>query len=199
MTATSILSHLHPTTGRLRMVNVSAKPGSVRRAIAKGRVSLQPEPEAYWAIKEQLKQHHQGLALDHAKRTSSDTDATSSLRPVTKGDLFTVAQIAGIQAAKQTATLIPLCHPLSAALAHVDVSCRWNDDALSMDMTACCTTTATATTGVEMEALTAVSVAGLTLIDMCKASAKRAILTDVRVVRKEGGTSGTFINDEDVV
>jgi cyclic pyranopterin monophosphate synthase len=103
-----------------------------------------------------------------------------------KGDTLAVARLAGIMAAKQTSALIPLCHPL--ALSSVAVDLEVADDAVELTATV----RTTDRTGVEMEALTAVAVAGLTVIDMVKAVDKRASVTDVRVLRKSGGASGDF-------
>jgi len=108
---------------------------------------------------------------------------------VKKGDVLTVAQLAGIMAAKRTSDLIPLCHPL--LLNHVDVTCTPNPAENRVDIEA--TVRLSGKTGVEMEALTAVTVAGLTIYDMAKAVDRGMQLTDVRVVRKEGGQSGTFV------
>ena len=105
---------------------------------------------------------------------------------VPKGDALAVARLAGIMGAKQTPALIPLCHPL--ALSSVTVDLEVADD--GVDITA--TVRTTDRTGVEMEALTAVAVAGLTVIDMVKAVDKRAVITDVRVLAKSGGKSGDF-------
>jgi len=105
---------------------------------------------------------------------------------VPKGDTLAVARLAGIMGAKQTPALIPLCHPLAISSATVDLEVA--DDAVEI----LATVRTTDRTGVEMEALTAVAVAGLTVIDMVKAVDKRAAITDVRVLRKSGGKSGTF-------
>src|SRR5215212_11344717 len=105
---------------------------------------------------------------------------------VPKGDTLAVARLAGIMGAKQTPSLIPLCHPLALSSVTVDVAVA--DDAV--DITA--TVRTTDRTGVEMEALTAVAVAGLTVVDMVKAVDKRAVITDVRILRKSGGKSGDF-------
>ncbi len=105
---------------------------------------------------------------------------------VPKGDTLAVARLAGIMGAKQTPALIPLCHPLAISSATVDLEVA--DDAVEI----VATVRTTDRTGVEMEALTAVAVAGLTVIDMVKAVDKRAAITDVRVLRKSGGKSGTF-------
>ncbi len=101
-----------------------------------------------------------------------------------KGDVLAAAQIAGIMAAKKTSELIPLCHPLP--LTHVSVDLTIEDDGIAIEATAA----TTAQTGVEMEALTAVSVAGLTIYDMLKAVERGARLTDIRLVEKSGGKSG---------
>ncbi len=101
-----------------------------------------------------------------------------------KGDVLAAAQIAGIMAAKRTSDLIPLCHPLP--LSHVTVDLTVEDTGIAIEATAA----TTAQTGVEMEALTAVTVAGLTLYDMLKAVERGARLTDVRLVEKSGGKSG---------
>jgi cyclic pyranopterin phosphate synthase len=106
---------------------------------------------------------------------------------VPKGDTLAVARLAGIMGAKQTSSLIPLCHPL--ALSSVSLDLTVTDDAVEMTATV----RTTDRTGVEMEALTAVAVAGLTVIDMVKAVDKRAVVTDVRVLRKSGGKSGDFV------
>ncbi|GGR69149.1 cyclic pyranopterin phosphate synthase [Nocardioides luteus] len=105
---------------------------------------------------------------------------------VPKGDALAVARIAGIMGAKKTPELIPLCHPL--AISGVTVELSVSDDAVEISATV----KTTDRTGVEMEALTAVSVAGLTVVDMVKAVDKRAVITDVRVETKTGGKSGTF-------
>jgi len=103
-----------------------------------------------------------------------------------KGDVLAAARIAGIMAAKKTSDLIPLCHPLP--LTHAAVELTLTGDAIEIEATVA----TTARTGVEMEALTAVSVAGLTLYDMLKSVERGARLTDVRVVEKSGGRSGTY-------
>jgi cyclic pyranopterin phosphate synthase len=105
---------------------------------------------------------------------------------VPKGDALAVARLAGIMGAKQTSSLIPLCHPL--ALSSVTVGLEVTDTAVEVTATV----RTTDRTGVEMEALTAVAVAGLTVIDMVKAVDKRASVTDVRLLRKSGGKSGDF-------
>jgi cyclic pyranopterin phosphate synthase len=108
-------------------------------------------------------------------------------RGVPKGDAVAVARIAGIAGAKRTPDLIPLCHPI--ALHGVTVDIEVTDEAVELTATA----RTADRTGVEMEALTSVAVAGLTVIDMVKAVDKRAVITDVRVLRKSGGASGDFV------
>jgi cyclic pyranopterin phosphate synthase len=105
---------------------------------------------------------------------------------VPKGDALAVARVAGIMAAKRTPDLVPLCHPLAISAVSVDLAVE--DDAVSIRATV----RTTDRTGVEMEALTAVSVAALTLVDMVKAVDKRTVITEVRVEEKTGGKSGTF-------
>jgi cyclic pyranopterin phosphate synthase len=141
-------SHLDPA-GAARMVNVGAKPVQPRRAVAVGRLVCAP-------------------ATIRALRR----------RALPKGDVLTVAQIAGIQAAKRTAELIPLCHPLP--LTHVAVNFRVKRDHIEIE----CTAETAAQTGVEMEALTGVAVAALTLYDMCKAVDRAMRLEGVRLVEK---------------
>jgi len=110
---------------------------------------------------------------------------------VKKGDVLGVAQLAGIMGAKQTPNLIPLCHPLALTSVKVELTC--NTDTSSVDITATCKLRGQ--TGVEMEALSAVSVAALTVYDMCKAVDKGMQLTAIRLVHKAGGRSGVFQAD----
>jgi cyclic pyranopterin phosphate synthase len=142
------LSHV-AEGGDAQMVDVSVKKMSRREAIARGTIQLQPET----------------LALIAADR-------------IAKGNVFATARLAGIQAAKRTAHLIPLCHNLS--LNHVEVELKH----LSAAIEATCTARTIAQTGVEMEALTGVSVALLTIYDMCKAVDKQMQIADVHLVRK---------------
>jgi cyclic pyranopterin phosphate synthase len=143
--------------GAARMVDVSAKDVTARTASASGRVLVSP------AVVELLR----GAGMP-------------------KGDTLAVARLAGIMGAKQTPSLIPLCHPL--ALSSVTVDLVVADDAVEI----VATVATTDRTGVEMEALTAVSVSALTVIDMVKAVDKRAVITDVRVETKSGGRSGDW-------
>jgi cyclic pyranopterin phosphate synthase len=153
------LSHLDER-GNARMVDVGDKPDTARMAVAAGEVRMRPET----------------LALIRA----------GALK---KGDVLTTAQLAGVMAAKRTADLIPLCHPL--ALTHVDVTCELRDDLPGIAITA--TVRTTGKTGVEMEALTAVSVAALTIYDMAKAAEKTMRITNVRLLEKHGGRSGDVV------
>ena len=111
-------------------------------------------------------------------------------RSVKKGDVFSVARLAGIMGAKQTSSLIPLCHPLP--LSHVSVELWADEDACAVGIRATCRTDGK--TGVEMEALTAVSVTALTVYDMVKAVQKDMVIDRVQLVSKSGGKSGTFTN-----
>jgi cyclic pyranopterin monophosphate synthase len=150
------LTHVDES-GAARMVDVSGKEATAREAVAAGRVLV-----------------------------SAEVVALLRGAGVPKGDTLAVARLAGIMGAKQTPTLIPLCHPLALSSATVDLEVA--DDAVEI----VATVRTTDRTGVEMEALTAVAVAGLTVIDMVKAVDKRAVITDVRVLRKSGGASGDF-------
>jgi len=150
------LTHVDES-GAARMVDVSGKEVTAREAVAAGRVVVSPEVVAL-------------LRGDG----------------VPKGDALAVARLAGIMGAKQTPTLIPLCHPLAISSATVELEVV--DDAVEI----VATVRTTDRTGVEMEALTAVAVAGLTVIDMVKAVDKRAVITDVRILAKSGGKSGDF-------
>ncbi len=145
--------------GNAIMVDVSDKQETERVATAKGSVLMQPE-----------------------------TLALIQEGGVKKGDVLSVAQLAGIMGAKQTPNLIPLCHPL--ALTSVKVQLECNPETTAVDITATCKLKGQ--TGVEMEALSAVSIAALTVYDMCKAVDKGMRLTDIRLVHKSGGKSGTF-------
>jgi cyclic pyranopterin phosphate synthase len=145
--------------GNARMVDVSDKAETERVAIAKGSVIMAPET----------------LALIKAGN-------------VKKGDVLSVAQLAGIMGAKKTPDLIPLCHPLALSSVKVELSI---DDALSAVVIEA-TCKLKGRTGVEMEALTAASVAALTVYDMVKAADKTMRITDIRLVHKSGGKSGTF-------
>jgi cyclic pyranopterin phosphate synthase len=154
----SKLTHLD-ADGNAAMVDVSDKDVTARTATAQGSVYMKPET----------------LALITA-------DA------VKKGDVLSVAQLAGIMGAKKTPELIPLCHPLNLSSIKVDLVC--DPDRNAVDITATCKLDGK--TGVEMEALTAVSVAALAVYDMCKAVDREMWLSDIRLVHKAGGKSGEF-------
>lgn len=109
-----------------------------------------------------------------------------------KGDVLGTAQIGGILGAKQTSQIIPLCHPVM--LSGVDIDFALNDRDCAVEITA--TASCTGATGVEMEALTAVSVAALTVYDMCKAVQKDMVIDNIRLLRKTGGKSGDFVREE---
>ncbi|CAM3482296.1 cyclic pyranopterin monophosphate synthase MoaC [Isoptericola cucumis] len=125
-------------------------------------------------------------------RTRADVVARIAAGDLPKGEAIATARIAGIMGAKRTPDLVPLCHPLPVSGVDVDVVPA-GDDAGAVEITA--TVRTTGRTGVEMEALTAVTVAGLTLYDMIKAVDNAAVLTDVRVVAKSGGRSGDWNRD----
>jgi cyclic pyranopterin monophosphate synthase len=144
--------------GRVAMVDTSGKQPTARRATASAKVHM-----------------------------SAETLAAVRAHTTPKGDPVEVARIAGIMAAKKTADLIPLCHPLP--LTHVDVRAELVEDGIYLEADAA----TAAQTGVEMEALTAVSVAALTIYDMCKALDKSMTISDVRLERKTGGKSGDYV------
>lgn len=125
-------------------------------------------------------------------RMNSATFALVKSGGMKKGDVLACAQIAGIMAAKKTSELIPMCHPLM--LNAVDLAFDLNDADCTVEITA--TVKCQGVTGVEMEALTAVSVAALTVYDMCKAVQKDMEITDIRLLEKTGGKSGTFVRGE---
>ena len=144
------------------MVDVGAKPDSERTAIARGEVRMKKE------------------TLDLIRQGQ-----------IKKGDVLTVAQIAGIMASKKTSELIPLCHPLP--LTQVDIDLALDDSLPGVRITA--TAKTTGKTGVEMEALTGVSIAALTVYDMAKAAEKTMCIQNIRLVEKHGGQSGEVINE----
>jgi cyclic pyranopterin phosphate synthase len=114
-------------------------------------------------------------------------------RTIQKGDVLAVARVAGIMAAKRTPELIPLCHPIAISSVDIDLVARTEDSRVDITVTV----RTTDRTGVEMEALTAVSVAGLTIYDMCKAVDREMVIGDVLLEEKRGGRSGTFRRRED--
>ena len=123
-------------------------------------------------------------------RVNAETFELIKTGGVKKGDVLGTAQIAGIMGAKKTPDIIPMCHPIM--LSGVDIEFTMNEELCSVDIHA--TAKCTGATGVEMEALTAVTVACLTVYDMCKAVQKDMQITDIRLLRKTGGKSGDFIN-----
>jgi len=145
--------------GKARMVDVSGKEATERVATARGRVRLQPET----------------LALIEQGQ-------------VAKGDVLSVARLAGIMGAKRTPDLIPLCHPLALSAVSVDLTLDRAGSAIEISATC----RLVGRTGVEMEALTAVAVAALTVYDMCKSVDRGMVLTDIRLVQKSGGKSGSW-------
>ncbi|CAM3164948.1 cyclic pyranopterin monophosphate synthase MoaC [Xenorhabdus nematophila] len=154
----SQLTHIN-TAGDAHMVDISAKPETVREARAEAFVEMRAETL------------NMIIAGDHHK-----------------GDVFATARIAGIQAAKRTWELIPLCHPL--LLSKVEVQLEAQVEHHRVRIESCCRLTGK--TGVEMEALTAASVAALTIYDMCKAVQKDMVIGPVRLLEKSGGKSGNF-------
>ncbi|HLE40327.1 MAG TPA: cyclic pyranopterin monophosphate synthase MoaC [Nitrospirota bacterium] len=150
--------------GAARMVDVSGKQETTREAVAAGSVTMMPET---------LK-----LILD---------------RKISKGDVFAVARVAGIMAAKRTAEIIPLCHTLG--LTSAEIAFEPDEASLRVNITAI--VRSSGRTGVEMEALTAVAAAGLTIYDMCKAVDRAMTVTDIRLMKKTGGKSGTFERPRD--
>lgn len=128
-------------------------------------------------------------------RVTMKPDTMARIRDgrIAKGDVLAVAQVAGIMGAKRTPDLIPMCHPL--LLSGIDMRFRLDEPTTSVEIEA--TVRLTGRTGVEMEALTAVSVAALTVYDMCKAVDREMVIDRVRLVRKSGGKSGEFVRDED--
>jgi cyclic pyranopterin monophosphate synthase len=156
------LSHLDEQ-GRARMVDVSEKDATSRTAIARGTIHMRPETLA--------------LILEDK---------------IEKGDVFAVARVAGIMAAKKTSELIPMCHPLNITSVEIDLTP--NEKPARVDIEAA--VRVSGKTGVEMEAMTAVSAAALTIYDMCKAVDREMTVADIRLVKKSGGKSGTFIRKE---
>lgn len=144
--------------GNVMMVDVSGKNVTERTAVAEGRIAMTP------------------AALDAVRA-----------RSFAKGDVITVAQLAGIMGAKKTADIIPLCHPLPLANSKVEMTV---EDA---GIHAVCTVKTTGRTGVEMEALTGVSIALLTIYDMCKSVDKGMEISGIRLLKKSGGKSGDYV------
>jgi cyclic pyranopterin phosphate synthase len=159
---TNKLTHLDDQ-GAARMVDIGTKPDTERLAIASGTVYM-----------------------------NSKTLSLIREGALKKGDVLTVARLAGIIAAKKTSDLIPLCHPIP--LTHIDVDLKLDDVQSSIKITA--TARTTGKTGVEMEALTAVSVAALTVYDMAKAVDRSMRLTDIQLLEKRGGQHGDYLTEE---
>ncbi len=149
--------------GRVRMVDVSEKHPTRRQAVAGGRI--------FMAAETLEKIQHQVIR---------------------KGNVLETARIAGVMAAKRTADLIPMCHPLN--ITHIQVDFEPDPETLAIDIRAA--VRMTSQTGVEMEALTAVSVAALTIYDMCKASDRSMTISDIRLLEKSGGKSGTWLRPD---
>lgn len=158
----SKLTHLD-AEGRARMVDVSEKDITSRVAVARGTVFMRPET----------------LALIMENK-------------VEKGDVFSVARVAGIMAAKKTPELIPMCHPLNITSVEIFLTPQKNPPRVEIEAVV----KVSGQTGVEMEAMTAASVCGLTIYDMCKAVDREMSISEIRLVKKSGGKSGTFIRKE---
>jgi cyclic pyranopterin monophosphate synthase len=156
------LSHLDDQ-GRAKMVDVSDKDITSRTAVARGTVHMRAETLA--------------LILDDK---------------IDKGDVFSVARVAGIMAAKKTSDLIPMCHPLNITSVEIDLTPAENPARVEIEASV----RVSGKTGVEMEAMTAVCVAGLTIYDMCKAVDREMSIGEIRLIKKSGGKSGTFIRKE---
>ncbi len=149
--------------GRAKMVNVGEKPESQRIAVAAGRVLV-----------------------------NNETFALLQSGGMKKGDVLTVAQVAGVMGAKRTPDVIPMCHPIQ--INGIDLNLSLDEKRQSVEITA--SVSCNGKTGVEMEALTAVSMAALTVYDMCKAVQKDIMITDIRLLRKSGGVHGEFTREE---
>jgi cyclic pyranopterin monophosphate synthase len=156
------LSHLDEQ-GRAKMVDVSAKDITSRIAVARGTIHMRAATLA--------------LILDDK---------------IEKGDVFSVARVAGIMAAKKTSELIPMCHPLNITSVEIDLTPAENPARVEI----AAGVRVSGKTGVEMEAMTAVAVAGLTIYDMCKAVDREMSMGEIRLVKKSGGKSGTFLRKE---
>ena len=156
------LSHLD-AQGRAKMVDVSDKDITSRIAVARGTIHMRAET----------------LALILANK-------------VEKGDVFSVARVAGIMAAKKTSELIPMCHPLSITSVEIDLTPAENPARVEIEASV----RVSGQTGVEMEAMAAVAVAGLTIYDMCKAVDREMSIGEIRLIKKSGGKSGTFLRKE---
>lgn len=156
------LTHLD-AEGRARMVDVTEKAVTQRVAIARGTIFMRPET----------------LSLIMEKK-------------IEKGDVFSVARVAGIMAAKRTPELVPMCHPLNITSVEIFLTPEQNPARVEIEAVV----KVGGQTGVEMEAMTAVAVSGLTIYDMCKAVDREMSIGEIRLVKKSGGKSGTFIRKE---
>ena len=156
------LSHLDEQ-GRARMVDVSKKDVTSRIAVARGSIYMRAGT----------------LALIRAGK-------------VEKGDVFSVARVAGIMAAKNTSALIPMCHPLNITSIEIDLAPQGDPARVEIEVVV----RVDGKTGVEMEAMTAVAVASLTIYDMCKAVDREMSIGEIRLIKKSGGKSGTFIREK---
>jgi cyclic pyranopterin phosphate synthase len=175
------LTHLDER-GQARMVDVGAKAETEREAVAAGRVLMRPETLRLLQAGDPATGSE--LALNHALRN----EGAMKGQALPKGDVLSTARVAGILAAKRTAELIPLCHPL--LLTHVGIDFTFDEATSAVEIVA--TVRCRGQTGVEMEALTAVSVAALTIYDMAKAVERGMVISDVRLLAKRGGKSGEW-------
>jgi cyclic pyranopterin phosphate synthase len=149
--------------GRARMVDVSYKEITAREAVARGRISM--APTTFQMIQD---------------------------RSMAKGDVLGVARIAGIMAAKRTADLLPLCHPLNVTSAGIEFFPRGDQSAIDIEARV----KTDSKTGVEMEAFMAVAIAAVTIYDMCKAVDRAMVISDIRLVEKRGGKRGTYVTQD---
>jgi cyclic pyranopterin monophosphate synthase len=159
----STLSHFD-AQGQAHMVDVAAKAHTHRTAVARGRINMLPGT----------------LAIIEAGTAK-------------KGDVLGIARVAGIMAAKKTSDLIPLCHPLALTRVAIEFEAIRADATMADSIVCTATVETVGTTGVEMEALTAVQVALLTIYDMCKAVDRGMTITDCKLLEKHGGKSGSFV------
>ncbi len=155
------LTHINDQ-GRAKMVDVSEKKETARVAVASGSISMKRE------------------TLERIKEGS-----------IAKGDVLSVAQVAGIMGAKKTPDIIPMCHPIMISGCDINFSLNFEDNKVEITSTA----KTIGQTGIEMEAITAVTVACLTIYDMCKAIDREMIISDIKLMKKSGGKSGLFERD----
>jgi cyclic pyranopterin phosphate synthase len=155
------LTHINEQ-GRAKMVDVGDKTETKRKAVASGNIYMKRE------------------TLEKIKDGS-----------LFKGDVLAVAQVAGIMGAKQTSSIIPMCHPIMISGCDINFSLDFENNKIEIVATA----KTSGQTGIEMEALTAVSIAGLTIYDMCKAIDREMVISDVMLLKKSGGKSGVFIRN----